>query len=235
MDKRVGNIPDNFVLFRSYFILQDAKLGFVMLRKIFKKMFNVNWGNVKPSPAQRPKPQLLQFEDRIVPAVPFSPAFPNALSITTGSGTGTNSASFSVTFNQPVIGVDTTDFNLISTGSVANGTISSVTGSGATYTVNVTGITGSGTISVNLVDLPSITALPSFAAQAPFTTGAQPVSVTLGDVNGDGKLDIITANFDSNNTSVLLGNGNGTFQSQTTFATGTSPFSVTLGLSLIHI
>ena len=39
-----------------------------MLRKIFKKMFNVNWGNVKPSPARRPILQLLQFEDRIVPA-----------------------------------------------------------------------------------------------------------------------------------------------------------------------
>ena len=68
MDKRVGNIPNAFVPFRSHFILQDAKLGFVMLRKIFKKMFNVNWGNVKPSPARRPILQLLQFEDRIVPA-----------------------------------------------------------------------------------------------------------------------------------------------------------------------
>ena len=39
-----------------------------MLRKIFKKIFNSNWGNVKPSPTRRPKLQLLQFEDRIVPA-----------------------------------------------------------------------------------------------------------------------------------------------------------------------
>jgi hypothetical protein len=68
LDKRVRNIPKAFVLFRSHFILQDAKLGFVMLRKIFKKMLNVNWGNVKPSPARRPILQLLQFEDRIVPA-----------------------------------------------------------------------------------------------------------------------------------------------------------------------
>jgi hypothetical protein len=53
--------------------------------------------------------------------------------------------------------------------------------------------------------------------------------VTLGDVNGDGKLDIITANHDSNNTSVLLGNGNGNFKTQTAFATGPNPNSVTLG------
>ena len=73
-----------------------------------------------------------------VPAVPFSPAFPHALSITAGSGTATTSASFTVTFNQPVIGVDSTDFNLTVTGTVANGTISSATGKDDTYTLNVT-------------------------------------------------------------------------------------------------
>jgi hypothetical protein len=66
--------------------------------------------------------------------------------------------------------VDSTDFNLIATGTVANGTISSVTGKDDTYTVNVTGITGTGTIGVNLVDLPTITALPSFAPQTTFAT-----------------------------------------------------------------
>jgi hypothetical protein len=53
--------------------------------------------------------------------------------------------------------------------------------------------------------------------------------VKLGDVNGDGKLDIITANFSSDTASVLLGNGNGTFGTKTNFATGQSPFSVSLG------
>ena len=52
--------------------------------------------------------------------------------------------------------------------------------------------------------------------------------MTLGDVNGDGNLDIITANFAANSTSVLLGNGNGTFLTQATFATY-RPYSVTLG------
>ena len=45
-------------------------------------------------------------------------------------------------------------------------------------------------------------------------------SVALGDVNGDGKPDIVVANAGSNTVSVLLGNGNGTFQAQQTFATG---------------
>ena len=165
----------------------------------------------------------------ITPPVPFSPAFPHALSINAPGSAVTSSASFTVTFNQPVTGVDAADFNLIATGTVANGTISSVSGSGATYTVNVTGITGSGSLGLNLVSLPTITALPSFAAQSTFSTGAKPASVTLGDVDGDGNLDMITANYNSASVSVLLGNGNGTFQGQQTLATGTQPFSVTLG------
>jgi len=166
---------------------------------------------------------------QMLSAVPFSPAFPHALSITTGSGVVADSASFTVTFNQPVIGVDAADFNVVATGTVANGIISSVTGKDDTYTVNVTGITGSGTLGLNLVSLPTITALPSFAAQSAFATGNTPFSVTLGDVNGDGRLDMITANKADDNVSVLLGNGNGTFAAQTTFATGGLPYSVTLG------
>ena len=167
--------------------------------------------------------ELLGLEDRIVPAVPFSPAFPHALSINASGSAVTTSASFTVTFNQPVIGVDTTDFNLTTTGTVANGTISSITGSGDTYTVNVTSITGSGTIGLDLVDLPTITALPSFATQATLAAGTGPHSVAIGDLNRDGNLDIVTANFaiGVDNVSVFLGNGDGTFQTQATFAVAT--------------
>ena len=155
------------------------------------------------------------------PAVPFSPAFPHALSITTGSGVVADSASFTVTFNQPVTGVDAADFSLSTTGTVAGGTISSITGSGATRTVQVSGITGAGTLGLNLVNLPTITALPSFAAQSTFATGTNtsPTSVTLGDVNGDGILDMVTANGTANNVSVLLGNGNGAFATAINYAT----------------
>ena len=202
-----------------------------MSYKFFRKIFNLDLSKKTSRKGIRRKLELLGLEQRITPAVPFSPAFPNALSITTGSGAIVTSASFTVTFNQSVTGVDAADFNLIATGSVANGTISSVTGSGDTYSVNVTGITGAGTLGLNLVDLPSITALPSFATQATFATGdgTSPSSVALGDVNGDGKLDIITANGISNTASVLLGNGNGTFQSQATFAVGPNAQSVALG------
>src|SRR5262249_32570145 len=45
---------------------------------------------------------------------------------------------------------------------------------------------------------------PSFAAQQTFATGSGPISVALGDVNGDGRPDLITANERSNTVSVLL-------------------------------
>jgi streptogramin lyase len=43
-------------------------------------------------------------------------------------------------------------------------------------------------------------------------SGSAPTSVAVGDFNGDGKLDLAVANELSNNVSILLGNGNGTFQ-----------------------
>ena len=48
-------------------------------------------------------------------------------------------------------------------------------------------------------------------------------------MTGDGIPDLVVANAGSNTVSVLLGNGNGTFQAQQTFATGTSPSSVAVG------
>ena len=52
------------------------------------------------------------------------------------------------------------------------------------------------------------------------------VSVAVADLNGDGKPDLVTANTASNDVSVLLGNGDGTFQAPQSFAVGTGPASV---------
>ena len=64
-----------------------------------------------------------------------------------------------------------------------------------------------------------------------FATGTAPWSVAIGDLNGDNILDIAVANADfaTNTVSVLLGNGDGTFQPRQDFATGSSPRSVAIG------
>jgi hypothetical protein len=66
----------------------------------------------------------------------------------------------------------------------------------------------------------------SFAAHQDFAVGANPLSAAVADVNGDGRPDLVTANYSGRNVSVLLGNGNGTFQSAVNFAVGTTPYSV---------
>jgi hypothetical protein len=45
-------------------------------------------------------------------------------------------------------------------------------------------------------------------------------SVAVADVNGDGKLDLVVANDGSNNVSVLLGNGDGTFRMAVSYGSG---------------
>lgn len=69
------------------------------------------------------------------------------------------------------------------------------------------------------------------ATNSPFAVGTQPSSVAVGDFNGDGKLDLATANLGSNNVTVLLGNGMGGFAAATNspFAAGTGPLPIAVG------
>ena len=67
----------------------------------------------------------------------------------------------------------------------------------------------------------------SFAPVVRYPTGSLADYVSLADVNGDGKLDAITADYGGLSTvSVLLGNGNGTFQAAQHFPVGNGPESL---------
>ena len=92
--------------------------------------------------------------------------------------------------------------------------------------------TNSNTVSVLLNTTAPGATTPSFAAQQTFATGGYPVSVTAADLNGDGKPDLIVANYHSNTVSVLLnttapGATTPSFAAQQTFATGSDPRFVT--------
>ena len=84
---------------------------------------------------------------------------PTVVSINKAGSNPTNAASvqFTVTFSEPVTGVDIGDFTLTTTG-VAGASITAggVAGSGATWTVTVNTGTGNGTIRLDLVDNDSI-------------------------------------------------------------------------------
>jgi len=165
--------------------------------------------------------------------------FVQSINRTTPAGPATNatSVSYTVTFSKPVTGVDPADFTLALTGSAAATTPVVVSGTGAVYTVTVSGITGNGTLGLNLVDNNSIRDLAgnpltqqnapaAFQAQQTFATGNEPQSVAVADLTGDGNADLVVANRQSYSISVLLGNGNGTFQTQTTLPTGARAVSV---------
>jgi hypothetical protein len=172
-------------------------------------------------------------------------AYPAVVSINraTPPGPNTNAASvsFTVTFSTAVTGVDAADFTpLAVTGTIAATQTLVTPVSGAVYTVTVSGITGAGTLGLNLTDNGSIrdadghplgiwSAAASFQGQQTYAAATAPITVMSADINGDGKMDLVVLNRNSSSVSVLLGNGDGTFLGQQTFAAGVLPRAAAMG------
>src|SRR5208337_3373548 len=66
------------------------------------------------------------------------------------------------------------------------------------------------------------------ATGSPYAAGTGPIGVAVGDFNGDGRLDLVTANQQGGNVSVLLSNGNGGF-SRVDYDAGPNPNFVAVG------
>jgi len=92
-----------------------------------------------------------------------------------------------------------------------------------TYTLQVESTGGNGSFTL------TTTLTPASAPFQPIPVGSGPDAIVAGDFNGDGKLDLAVANNASNDVSVLLGNGDGTFQPQVTYAVGLYPVAITAG------
>ncbi|RZK49593.1 MAG: hypothetical protein EOO59_16340, partial [Hymenobacter sp.] len=75
----------------------------------------------------------------------------------------------------------------------------------------------------------------SFGAATPYALGAnsRPFAVAVADVNGDGQLDVLTANSGTGTAGVLLGTGTGRFGAVRTYSTG--PTSQPLGLAVADV
>lgn len=69
---------------------------------------------------------------------------------------GAGSVSWTVTFSEPVTGVDASDFALVQAGGVSGASITSVAGNGTTWTVTAYPGVNTGTLGLNLVDNDSI-------------------------------------------------------------------------------
>src|SRR5512143_3040520 len=61
---------------------------------------------------------------------------------------------------------------------------------------------------------------------SPFGTGATPIRVAAGDVNGDGWPDIVTADMGGGDVTILLGDGQGSFRPGVRRAAGKEPYGV---------
>jgi hypothetical protein len=74
----------------------------------------------------------------------------------------------------------------------------------------------------------------AFLPQVTYVVGSLPVALVAGDFRGDGRTDLATADYynsftGSSAVSVLLGNGDGSFQSQVTYTVGSYPIALVAG------
>jgi hypothetical protein len=146
---------------------------------------------------------------------------------------------FAVTFSEPVTGVTAGDFLLSADPGISSDapTVSPAAGPASVYTVSVNNLTGSGKLELSAENQSGIVndngqPLRGFVHFTPQPlAGPAAQDIAVADVNGDGKPDLIDADLTYNNIAVLLGNGDGAFQTPRTFSTGANsrPYSVAVG------
>jgi hypothetical protein len=133
-----------------------------------------------------------------------------------GSATADITGGFSIS---PVVPVGTTNIKASASLTVANKTYS---GLSALLAITPGGITDAG-----LLKMVAPYEGPIFPGPV-YPTGSSPYSFAIGDLDGDGRPDLVAANFNSNTVSVLRNLGNGTFAAKVDYATGSGPLAVAI-------
>jgi len=133
------------------------------------------------------------------------------VSVLLGTGTGTFGVATNFAVGDDPTSVAVGDFN-------NDGILDMVTANTVSNNVSVLLGTGTGTFGV----------ATNFDVGSSVFVASVPISVAVGDFNNDGILDMVTANL-SDNVSVLLGTGTGTFGVATNFDVGDAPVSVAVG------
>ncbi|MDB5268891.1 MAG: hypothetical protein JWP58_1931 [Hymenobacter sp.] len=151
----------------------------------------------------------------------------------TPSPTATAQVRYQVVFSRSVSGVTVSNFNITNTGSVSGTNVSSVVGSGTTYTVTVNTGTGDGTLRLNVNNstgiTPTVSGLPytggevytitkSFAA-AP-TLRIQATGSASGNSDVTAFVDVVQVLQSGTSTVVANGLQNGSFESNNVPANG---------------
>lgn len=130
------------------------------------------------------------------------------ISILTGNGNGTFQPATVVSGIASTIGILAGDFNNDGKTDLAATRTNAATG-------NLSILSGNGN--------------GTFTPAANFPIGFFSLSVTAGDFNGDGRVDLATASRDSQEVSVLLANGSGSFQNPVNYVAGRDPFAIVSG------
>ncbi|MHC2283072.1 putative delta-60 repeat protein [Bradyrhizobium diazoefficiens] len=163
---------------------------------------------------------------------------PTVVSLTPTDATPTNAQTvrYTVTFSETVTGIDASQFSLTMTGALAGATIASVmpiSGSNGTqYTVAVDTGSGDGTVALGVTgaEVRDLAGNPLGGGAFQVTSSISGIAghVASGDFNGDGRQDLVSES-PSSEISVMLGNGDGTFQAPVNYAAGHDLNGISVG------